>query len=64
MTVRSLPLRQGFGTELITRRVAYELRGSGSLDMRPGGILCTLAFPLEDRPSILQTTENKERLAS
>lgn len=60
--VRSMPRRQGFGTELITRRVAYELRGTGSLDMHPGGILCTLEFPLEDRPSILQTDENKGQL--
>jgi PAS domain S-box-containing protein len=61
--IHSLPRRQGFGTELITRRVAYELRGTGSLDMRPGGIVCTLEFPLEDRPSILQTDGNKGRLA-
>lgn len=52
------PRRRGFGTELITRRVAYELRGTGSLEMRPGGILCTLDFPLEERPSILQTDDN------
>ncbi|HYW16723.1 MAG TPA: CheR family methyltransferase [Allosphingosinicella sp.] len=53
--VQAAPLREGFGTELITRRVAYELRGTGTLQMRPGGILCTLDFPLLDRSSILQT---------
>ena len=55
--VHSLPRRQGFGTELITRRIAYELRGAGVLEMRAGGILCTLEFPLEDGASILQTDD-------
>lgn len=49
------PRRHGFGTELITRRVPYELKGKGSLEMRPGGIECELEFPLLDRASILQT---------
>lgn len=60
--IQRLPRRQGFGTELITRRVAYELRGTGSLNMRAGGILCTLEFPLKERPSILQTGEYKGHL--
>ena len=49
------PRRKGFGTELITQRVAYELRGMGTLEMRPNGTLCTLEFPLTPRSSILQT---------
>ena len=49
------PWRSGFGTELVTRRVPYELRGAGELVMRPGGILCTIAFPLIDRSSVLET---------
>ncbi|UZK67790.1 sensor histidine kinase [Sphingomonas sp. M1-B02] len=57
--VPSSPLRRGFGTELITQRVAYELRGTGTLKMGAGGIRCTLEFPLEARPSILQTDEYK-----
>lgn len=51
----SAPRREGFGSELITRRVPYELKGKGSLEMRPGGIVCELEFPLKDRASILQT---------
>ncbi len=58
--VQDAPRREGFGTELITRRVAYELRGTGTLEMRPGGILCTLDFPLLDRSSILET-DTRER---
>lgn len=52
--------RQGFGTELITRRVSYELRGAGSLHLRADGMLCTLEFPLLEWPSILQTNDNTE----
>ncbi|SFR80483.1 PAS domain-containing protein [Sphingomonas jatrophae] len=53
--VQSAPRRQGFGTELITRRIPYELQGRGSLNLRPGGIVCELEVPLIERASILQT---------
>lgn len=49
------PRRSGFGTELITQRVAYELYGTGTLELQPGGVVCSLEFPLVDRASILQT---------
>ncbi|WP_260596624.1 PAS domain S-box protein [Sphingomonas endolithica] len=49
------PLRQGFGTDLISRRVPYELRGTGSIELRPGGIACHIAFPLMQGASILET---------
>ena len=49
------PRHRGFGTELITRRIPYELKGAGILEIRPGGIYCRLEFPLRDRASILQT---------
>lgn len=48
-----LPDREGFGTELITRRVPYELRGEGRIERLRDGILCTLDLPLVPRPSIL-----------
>ncbi|TFI60113.1 sensor histidine kinase [Sphingomonas parva] len=51
------PRRQGFGTELITRRLAYELRGTSTLEVRPEGVLCTLEFPLLTGSSILQTDD-------
>ncbi|HTV79765.1 MAG TPA: sensor histidine kinase, partial [Steroidobacteraceae bacterium] len=54
------PRRHGFGTELITRRVPYELKGKGTLEMRPGGIECELEFPLLDRASILQTDAGRK----
>lgn len=47
--------RSGFGTELITRRVPYELKGQGSLEMKFGGIVCTITFPLRDGSSVLET---------
>jgi two-component sensor histidine kinase len=49
------PRREGFGSELITRRVPYELGGSGAFDLKPGGIHCIIEFPLADRESILET---------
>ncbi len=54
-SVGSAPRHSGFGTELITRRVPYELKGEGTITMRPGGIECVLEFPLREQPSILQT---------
>ena len=48
------PQRKGFGTELVTRRVPYELRGSGDLRLDPDGLKCHIAFPLVPGESILQ----------
>lgn len=49
------PPRIGFGTELITKRVPYELRGRGSVDFEPGGARCTISFPLLPGESIFQS---------
>ena len=51
--VAAAPRREGFGTELLTGRVPYELGGKGSFDLKPGGIHCIVEFPLVDRESIL-----------
>ncbi|WP_315760644.1 PAS domain-containing protein [Sphingomonas sp. Y38-1Y] len=47
--------REGFGTELITRRVPYELRGAGSLTIEPEGVHCRLDVPLDPRSSMLES---------
>jgi PAS domain S-box-containing protein len=47
--------RNGFGTELITRRVPYELDGQGEVDLRDDGLRCRITFPLTPGSSILQT---------
>jgi PAS domain S-box-containing protein len=49
-----LSRRVGFGTELVTRRVPYELRGKGEMKLEPGGLQCRIAFPLTVGESILQ----------
>ena len=49
------PTHRGFGTELITERVPYELRGMGNLEFRNGGLVATIEFPLIESISILQT---------
>jgi PAS domain S-box-containing protein len=50
-----LPQRTGFGTELITRRVPYELEGRAEANLRPDGMHCVLEFPLIKGQSILET---------
>jgi PAS domain S-box-containing protein len=49
------PGRSGFGTQLITRRVPYELHGSGEITFLPDGLQCLIRFPLKRGDSVLQT---------
>jgi PAS domain S-box-containing protein len=51
----SQPGREGFGTELITRRIPYELGGTGTLQACTDGVLARIEFPLRRRASILET---------
>lgn len=51
------PSRRGFGTELVTERVPYELEGAGTMEFTPDGLIATIEFPLAERLSILQTDE-------
>jgi two-component sensor histidine kinase len=39
------PRREGFGTNLLKRRLPYELAGSAELEFRPGGLACRIVFP-------------------
>ena len=56
LQIRSdLPRRKGFGTELVERRVPYELNGIGRLEILPEGVQATISFPLRGGDSILQT---------
>lgn len=41
--------REGFGTEVLTRSIVYELKGSTSLALEADGLRCTLQFPLSER---------------
>ena len=49
------PQREGFGTELVTMRVPYELQGRGRLDLKLTGLQAQIAFPLRPGQSVLQT---------
>ena len=40
------PSHRGFGSTLITESIPYELGGSVTLDFAPGGVQCTITFPL------------------
>lgn len=47
--------RSGFGTELISRRVPYELGGRGGIVFRADGVEALMEFPLIESTSILET---------
>ncbi|KQT45781.1 hypothetical protein ASG47_12590 [Devosia sp. Leaf420] len=55
LTDLSEPRRRGFGSELIERRIPYELDGTGEMQFSPTGLRCTLEFPLPEKASILDT---------
>ena len=42
------PARRGFGSRMIERGLAAELRGEARLDFPPGGLVCTLSAPLPE----------------
>lgn len=52
--------RRGFGTELICRRVPYELKGRGSVNIDSHGAQAIIEFPLRPGESILQTDATKQ----
>jgi two-component sensor histidine kinase len=39
------PRREGFGTNLLKRRLPYELAGNAEVEFRPGGLVCRIGFP-------------------
>jgi two-component system, chemotaxis family, CheB/CheR fusion protein len=43
------PQRKGFGTELLERTLAFELKGNSNLAYDPPGLHCTIAIPLNRR---------------
>ena len=43
-----LPVRRGFGLELIERSVAHQLGGQAVLDYRVEGVVCEITVPLTD----------------
>ncbi len=45
--VSRAPRVEGFGHDLITQRIAYELGGSGEMVLRPGGMTCSIEVPLQ-----------------
>jgi two-component sensor histidine kinase len=51
----SRPSHRGFGTEVLTRTIRYELDATASLQFAPDGLLCTIRFPLTTRIGIAET---------
>lgn len=58
VVLNSGPARSGFGTELLTQRVPYELNGVGTMEFAREGLVATIEFPLMEGPSLLQTDAN------
>jgi len=52
---RAPPERRGFGSELIEKRIPYELKGSGRLSFEPDGVRCHMELPLQEGESVLET---------
>ena len=48
----SAPTHRGFGSRLIERGLATELRGDVKLSFEPGGVVCTVDVPLPERAEI------------
>jgi two-component sensor histidine kinase/PAS domain-containing protein len=48
------PTRKGFGSRLIERGLTRELAGEVDLDYRPGGLVCTIRFPLPKAPELVE----------
>jgi two-component system CheB/CheR fusion protein len=48
-TIDSPPLRRGFGTELLERTLAYELKATTTLIFERTGVRCTIVLPLSDQ---------------
>lgn len=44
-----LPQRRGFGSELLERTLAFDLKGRTSLSFNPPGLHCTIVIPLNRR---------------
>lgn len=43
------PQRQGFGTEVLTETIRYELNAATDFAYEPDGLRCTISFPLPKR---------------
>lgn len=44
-------------SELITRRIPYELQGVGQIEFNDSGVEARIDFPIEPGTSTLQTSE-------
>ena len=42
------PTHRGFGSRVIERGLAHELHGTGHLDYRPEGLVCTMTIPMPE----------------
>lgn len=51
------PRRRGFGTEVLTETLRYELKAETRLAYEPDGLLCTIRLPLPERVGQVRADE-------
>lgn len=54
------PTRRGFGMEILTDTLKYELKARTTLAFEPDGLRCTIRFPLPERVGHVQAEEPGE----
>ncbi len=47
--VAAAPMRMGFGREYVEQALPYQLKATTSFELRPGGLLCRISLPPQDR---------------
>jgi two-component sensor histidine kinase len=53
-TELAAPDRRGFGSEILTETLRYELKAVTGLNFEPDGLCCTIRFPLPARVGRVQ----------
>jgi two-component sensor histidine kinase len=57
------PKHEGFGTELMTRRIPYELQGTGAIVFTSTGVHAEIAFPLPEAHELVAARARSQRAA-
>ena len=60
LVLASEPRHEGFGTEVLTHTIAYELKATTILTFEPDGLRCAIQFPLTDRVATTPSSEAED----
>ncbi|MDL2406242.1 CheR family methyltransferase [Rhizobium calliandrae] len=59
----TLPVRRGFGSELIEGMVPYQFGGKGNLDFKPDGLTCTIEIPLSGTGRLVEAEDERREMS-